>query len=100
MTEIKEVVDGFEEKYIHPMSGYHNSYDYLKVEGDIVELVNGKFRADVTETIWHGDERDEGDEYKSDMQDQSKYSSPEFDTADEAYTWTEDPENVTCEYEG
>jgi hypothetical protein len=100
MSEIKKIVDGFDEKYEHPLSGYNNSYDYLKVEGEIVELTNGKFRANITETVYHGDEEDEGLEYECDIQDQGKYSSPEFDTLEQAYKWTEDPENVACEYEG
>ena len=100
MTAIKRTVDGANDKYVHPMSGYNNCYDYLEVNIDIQELENGKFRADVRETVWHGGEVDEGCELECDRSDESIFSSPEFDTTDEAIAWTENEDNVTCEYEG
>ena len=64
--------------------------------------MNGKFRADVTETVYHGPECDEGEEYDDDIDSEGpyKHSSPEFDTLDEAIAWSEDEENVNFDYQG
>ena len=95
---MKELTDyGFEEKIIHPMSGYNDSYDYCKFEGTMFELDNGKFQAQVTETVYHGDERDEGMEYKGDISEVFVNKSEEFDTIEEAEKFLEDFE---LEYEG
>lgn len=97
-TEVKDTIDSSKEKLYHPMSGYNNSYDYLKIEILFQELVNGKYRADVIETVYHGDERDKGEEYEEDKQETYSHSSPEFDTPEEAKEWVETTDEIDWEY--
>ena len=92
-----EQVDCFEEKIVHPMSGYNGDYDFCKFLGEVIKKDNGKFIVQLTETVYHGDERDEHDESENDISDVSISATDEFDTEEEAETFLE---NIELEYEG
>ena len=78
--DLGEHIDGFDEKIFHEMSGYNNSYDYCKFEGDLIKKPNGKFVVVFTKTVYHGDENDEGKERKGDISNIDQTVSEELNT--------------------
>jgi len=102
LKSIEKAIEGeqtncFEEKIVHPMSGYNGSYDFCKFLGETIKKDNGKFIVQLTETVYHGDEEDEWRESESDISDVYISATDEFDTEEEADAFLD---TIELEYEG
>jgi hypothetical protein len=87
MEELRDY--GWIEKVAHPMSGYNGDYDFCKFVGAVFIMDNGKYMAQITETVYHGDEDDEMFEYREDIDENSVVTtkSPEFENVKETEKW-------------
>ena len=74
---------GIREAIYHEMSGYNRSYDYALFESKVEVLEDGKFKGIITETIYHGDVEDNGEEYDCDKGETTVYAEGVFETEEE-----------------